>query len=150
MARSARQAKILEIIQQKEIETQEELAKELRELKFNITQATISRDIKELGLIKIMTPSKKYKYAYVESTTSAVATKYAAMLKNVIISLEAINNTVLVKTLKDMASSVCATIDKLGIEYIDGTVYGFDTVLIICRTNANAMNVYKKINEIIE
>lgn len=147
MARTTRQAKILEIIKQKEIETQEDLAKELRLADFDITQATISRDIKELGLIKIMTPSKRYKYAYVESSTSSATSKYNNILKESVISLEHINNLVICKTLKDMASAVCSIIDKMNYELIVGTVYGIDTVMIICHSNSDAILTYNKLSD---
>ena len=76
MARNLRQSKILELIKENEIETQEELVSHLRALNFDITQATISRDIKELGLIKIMTDDKKYKYAYIDSSDQQTSNKY--------------------------------------------------------------------------
>ena len=100
MARSARQSKILEIIQMKEIETQDELVSELRALNFDITQATISRDIKELGVIKILSDSKKYKYAYVDSSEQQVSNKYLGIFKESIISVKAVKNLVVIKTLK--------------------------------------------------
>ena len=150
MARTARQSKILELIKQKEIETQEDLARELRELNFKITQATISRDIKELGLIKITTQDKKCKYAYVEETSQVVSSKFNNVLKELVIKSEIINNTVVCKTLKDMASAVCAIIDKLNYELIFGTVYGIDTVMIICLTNEAAILTYEKLKEIME
>ncbi|MBQ7307296.1 MAG: arginine repressor [Clostridia bacterium] len=150
MARTARQSKILELIKQKEIETQEDLAKELRALNFEITQATISRDIKELGLIKIMTSSKRYKYAYVEATSSTVTSKYNNVLKELVINIEIVNNTVVCKTLKDMASAVSSIIDKLNYEIIFGTVYGFDTVMVICLTNEAAIIAYNKLKELID
>ena len=81
MARNSRQSKILEIISQNEIETQEELVDALREAKFDVTQATISRDIKELGLIKILSDSKKYKYAIVSSSVQTISNKNLAILK---------------------------------------------------------------------
>lgn len=149
MARTTRQSKILEIIQQKEIETQEDLAKELSLLNFNITQATISRDIKELGLIKVMSSSKKYKYAYVESHTSSATTKYNIILKESIIYIKIVNNLIVCKTLKDVASVVCSIIDKFNFDLVLGTVYGIDTVMIICQTNTDAVITYKKLSDTI-
>ena len=82
MARSVRQSKILELISTREIETQDELVALLREAKFDITQATISRDIKELGLIKILSAdSGKYKYAIVENGEQAFSNKYISIFK---------------------------------------------------------------------
>ena len=154
MTRPARQSKILDIIKQKEIETQEELAQELRKSNFDTTQATISRDIKELGLIKVMTASKKYKYASVDSSTiintiTTSTSKYINVLKELIINIEVINNTIICKTLKDMSTAVCSIIDKLNIDLIIGTVFGIDTVLIICRTNGDADSTYNKLIDLI-
>ena len=81
MARNSRQSKILELISLKEIETQDELVKELKDADYDVTQATISRDIKELGLIKIMSESKKYKYAIVNTTTQTLSNKCLTIYK---------------------------------------------------------------------
>ena len=116
MARSVRQSKILDLITYNEIETQEELVAKLRALNFDITQATISRDIKELGLIKILSAeTNKYKYAIVDSTEQQASNKYLLLFKESVISVKVAQNLVVIKTLKGMASSVCGLIDKLNI-----------------------------------
>ena len=147
MARSTRQSKILEIIQNNEIETQDELVNALRAQNFDITQATISRDIKELGLIKIMSDSKKYKYAYVDSSDQQMSSKYMSLLKETIISIKPVNNLVVIKTLKGVSSAVSGTVDKLGYKEIIGSVFGDETVMIICENNEDALNVSEKIKE---
>lgn len=149
MARSARQSKILEIIQQKEIETQDELVSELRALDYDITQATISRDIKELGLIKILSDSKKYKYAYIDSNEQQVSSKIMNLFKESIISMKPINNLVVIQTLKGVSSAVSSFIDKLNLKNILGSVYGDSTVMVICADNADSVNVYEKLAEMI-
>ena len=149
MARSARQSKILEIIQTKEIETQDELVSELRRLNFDITQATISRDIKELGLIKILSDSKKYKYAYVDSSEQSVSNKYLNVFKESIISVKAIKNLVVIKTLKGIAAAVSTCLDKLSLKYFIGTVFGDDTVMAICLTDQDAQEATIKILDMI-
>lgn len=131
MARSARQSKILEMISTKEIETQDELARELREAGFEITQATISRDIKELGLIKILSPSGKYKYAIVGSDEQVISNKFVSIFRESVISAKPAMNLVVVKTLKGMASSVCGFIDKLNLTELMGATYGDDTIMLI-------------------
>lgn len=147
MARTTRQSKILEIISSKEIETQDELVYELKVANYDVTQATISRDIKELGLIKILSnDSKKYKYAIVNNDEQAISTKYINILKESIISAKPVNNLVVVKTIKGIASSVCSLIDKLNLESIMGTVFGDDSVMIIMPTNHLADEVCTKIN----
>lgn len=147
MARTARQSKILELIAEKEIETQEELVNELREAGYDITQATISRDIKELGLIKILSDSKKYKYAFVDaSSTQQMSDKFAGIFKESLISIKPAQNLVVVKTLKGMASAISAFIDKMNLEYALGCVYGEDTVMVICTENDEALLTYEKLS----
>lgn len=149
MTRSARQSKILEIIAQKEIETQDELARELRAMDFDITQATISRDIKELGLIKIMTDSKRYKYAVVETTTPIISNKFSTILREAVISVRAINNLVVLKTLKGLSQAISGIIDKLGYEMVIGSVFGDETVMVICESNSDATLTYTKIQNLL-
>ena len=146
MARSSRQSKILEIIQSKEIETQDDLVRELRALNYDITQATISRDIKELGLIKIMTDDKRYKYAYVDNSEQQVSGKYMGIYREAIISVKNAQNLVVLKTLKGVASAISSFVDKLGLKNVLGTTYGDETVMVICQTNADATEVCDKIS----
>ena len=131
MARSSRQSKILELISTKEIETQEELARELKNANFEITQATISRDIKELGLTKILSSSGKYKYAILGSETQIVSNKYITIFKECVISVKPALNLAVVKTIKGMGASVCSFVDKLNLSELMGVTYGDDTVLLV-------------------
>lgn len=131
MARSARQSKILELISVKEIETQEELARELKNANFEITQATISRDIKELGLTKILTSSGKYKYAIVGSDEQQISNKFVTIFREAVISVKSVLNIVVIKTLKGLGSSVCSFVDKLNLNELVGAVNGDDTVMLI-------------------
>lgn len=149
MARSLRQSKILEIIANNEIETQDELVQALRNLNYDVTQATVSRDIKELGLIKILSDSKKYKYAYVDATEQQVSNKIVGIYKEVVISVKTAQNLVVVKTLKGFASSISQYIDKMNLDKVMGTVFGDDTVMIITENNMDAENVYEKLVNII-
>lgn len=149
MARSLRQSKILEIIANNEIETQDELVQALRNLNYDVTQATVSRDIKELGLIKILSDSKKYKYAYVETNEQQVSNKIVGIYKEVVISVKTAQNLVVIKTLKGFASSISQYIDKMNIDKIMGTVYGDDTVMCIAENNFDAEIVYEKLINIL-
>lgn len=150
MARSVRQSKILELISTREIETQDELVALLREAKFDITQATISRDIKELGLIKILSAdSGKYKYAIVENGEQAVSNKYISIFKEAVISIRPAQNLVVLKTIKTMAGAICGLIDKLNLDCVLGAVAGDDTVMIIFPTSLNAEESAKSINKMI-
>lgn len=131
MARSLRQSKILELISTKEIETQDELARELKNANFEITQATISRDIKELGLTKIQSSNGRYKYAILGSEQQVVSNKYITIFKESVISVKPALNLAVVKTIKGMGSSVCSFIDKLNLNELMGATYGDDTVMLI-------------------
>ena len=149
MARSARQSKILELISTKEIETQDELARELRNANFEITQATISIDIKELGLTKILTNSGKYKYAIVGSDEQQISNKFVSIFREAVISAKAVLNIVVVKTLKGMGEGVCSFIDKLNLIELVGAVNGDDTVMLIFPTAAYAADAVYSITDML-
>ena len=138
MARSARQSKILELISTKEIETQDELARELRNANFDITQATISRDIKELGLTKILSSTGKYKYCIVSSEEQVISNKYITIFKESVISVKPACILVVLKTMKGMAQAIASFVDKLNINELLGATHGDDTVMLIFPTAENA------------
>lgn len=146
MARSARQSKILELISVKEIETQDELARELKNANFDITQATISRDIKELGLTKILTSTGKYKYAVVGNDEQHLSNKNVLIFKEAIISIKSAMNLVILKTLKGMASGVCSFVDKLNLNNLMGAVNGDDCVMLIFSTTIEANDTLSSLN----
>jgi transcriptional regulator of arginine metabolism len=131
MARNSRQAKILEIISSKAIETQDELVTELRLANFDITQATISRDIKELGLIKIATENNKYKYAVMGATAPTASSKKMSIFKECVVSIKTALNLVVVKTIGGTAGLVSNFIDSLSLNSVLGCTYGDDTVMVI-------------------
>ena len=150
MARSDRQSKILELISTREIETQDELVECLRNANFDITQATISRDIKELGLIKILSAETgKYKYSLVDSGEQAISNKYISIFKEAVISIKPAQNLVVLKTIKAMASSICSLIDKLNLDSVMGAVAGDDTVMIILPTNDVAHKIVYTLENLI-
>lgn len=139
---------IRKIIDQKPIETQEELAKELQKQGFKVTQATISRDIKELGLIKILKNNGKYCYAEPEGF-SFLTDKFLRMLKESIISMDSAENLIVVKTLSGAASAAAEAIDNLPWNEILGTIAGDNTILIIAKSKDAVENIIRKFNEII-
>lgn len=149
MPRSSRQSKILEIISTYEVCTQEELVAKLRSLDYDVTQATISRDIKELGLIKKnSSETGKSKYVFPESATSS-SNKYLYVLKEAIISIKSVKNLVVIKTLKSMASSICSVVDSFNLEDSLGSVFGDDTVMIIFSNNEDALYCASKLEAMI-
>lgn len=147
MLRSARHAKILEIITRKEIETQEELCAELNALNLVVTQATISRDIRDLHLFKVAGIEKKYRYAYINDGESEISPKMKSLFRDCVVSIKAAKNLVVVKTLTGNGANAGAVVDKLNYEGIVGSVAGDDTLLIVCETDECAVAVVEKINE---
>lgn len=149
MSKTVRQNKIIEIISSKEVETQEELVNILNELNFNVTQATVSRDIKELGLIKVAGKVKKHAYAYEHKATDLQEIKLMHLFKNCVVSIDVAKNIVVVKTLGGNGNSAGVMIDKLKLEQIVGSVAGDDTVIIVTRTDEDAYQVSKRLNELL-
>lgn len=147
MLRSARQAKILEVIAHKEIETQEELCEELNALNYVVTQATISRDIRDLHLFKVAGVEKKYRYAYINDGESQISPKMKNLFRECVISIRAAQNLVVIKTLTGNGANAGAVVDKLNYSEVVGSVAGDDTLLIICEDNASAATIVEKINE---
>ena len=134
-----RQAAILDIITSNEIKTQEELSAHLRDRGYNATQATISRDIKELRLIKVASHSGGYQYSTPEQSSSAT---HMSRLKNIfrecVVKVDRAQNLVVLKTLVGMANAAAAAIDAMKIRDIVGTLAGDDNILVILRTNEEA------------
>ena len=147
MLRAARHAKILEIITQKEIETQEELCAELNSMSYVVTQATISRDIRDLHLFKVAGVEKKYRYAYINENENEISPKMKSLFRNCVLSVKCAQNLVVVKTLAGNGSNAGAVVDKLNHDEIVGSVAGDDTLLIVCETNDGAIAIVNKINE---
>lgn len=146
MLRSARHAKILEIISTKEIETQEELCAELNARNLVVTQATISRDIRDLHLFKVAGIEKKYRYAYINDGESEISPKMKNLFRECVISVKAAKNLVVVKTLAGNGANAGAVVDKLSYGEIVGSVAGDDTLLIVCEDDEKAQTVVERIN----
>lgn len=150
MLRTARHAKILEIIANKEIETQEELCAELNAMNYVVTQATISRDIRDLRLFKVAGVEKKYRYAYINENESNVSPKLRSLFRDCVLSVRAAQNLVVIKTLTGNGANAGAVVDKLNHEEIVGSVAGDDTLLVVCEDNQAAASVVNKINEFLK
>ena len=150
MLRSARHAKILEIISRKEIETQEELCAELNALNLVVTQATISRDIRDLHLFKVAGVEKKYRYAYINDGESEISPKMKSLFRDCVIGVKEAQNLVVVKTLTGNGANAGAVVDKLNYEEVVGSVAGDDTLLVVCTDEAAATVVVQKITEFIK
>lgn len=136
-----RHAKILEIIEKNQIETQEDLQNSLKEHGFDVTQATISRDIRELKLVKHLSGNGKYIYAASNINAQAqndVEIKAYSIFRDSIASVDYAINTVCIKCFTGMAGAACATIDALHWEGVLGTLAGDDTIFVLCRTEEYA------------
>ncbi|MBE7088176.1 MAG: arginine repressor [Clostridiales bacterium] len=149
MHRNARQAKILEIIGRMEVETQEELCGELNKLNFNVTQATISRDIKELKLYKVAGTVKKYKYAYIEEDGDAVTNKMRNLFRECVQSINYANNIIIIKTMRGNAPTAGVFVDSLQLNEVIGCLAGDDTLLLVADSNDNAPKIVEKLSEYI-
>lgn len=142
-----RQSKILEIIRDYEIDTQEALAEKLNGAGFNVTQATVSRDIRELKLTKVSTGLGKQKYV----TTSSDGTEISQRLKRVfsdgVISIDFAQNIIVIKTLTGMAMAVAAALDAMDNAEIMGTIAGDDTVFCVVKNEGRAVRLIEKLKE---
>ncbi len=140
-----RQSKILDIIKETAVETQEELAKELNRLDFNVTQATVSRDIKELGLIKTL-DGGKYRYSYITGENRDISGKLKNLFRESVLSIDSANNLIVIKTLSGSANAAAMAVDKMNLDKILGSIAGDDTLMLIVKANKDVpavMNLLK-------
>lgn len=145
-----RQSKIIEIIQKKEVETQDELSALLEKDGFRVTQATVSRDIRELKLTKIPTAGGRQKYAVITDAPENLSKKYERVLREGFLSMDMAQNILVIKTVSGMASAVCAAIDAMKMREIVGSIAGDDTIMCAIRTVDDTYAVMKKIRRIVE
>ncbi|MDD6727808.1 MAG: arginine repressor [Eubacteriales bacterium] len=145
-----RHAKILELINSREIETQEELQALLMKAGFEVTQATISRDIKELRLVKELSEKGRYYYSSGKKASTEAVKRTGGIFAESIISVEHAMNIVCVKCLSGMAVAVCTAIDSMEWTGVVGTISGDDTIFVLCKTQEFAkiftMNMEKILN----
>jgi len=147
--RYSRQNRILGLIKELEIETQEKLAYLLKEDGFDVTQATVSRDIKELQLIKTLSPSGKYKYALGMATDTPITDRFVKIFKDTIISVASSGNLIVIKTLTGCANAAAEAIDSLSLPFMLGTIAGDNTILIVVDDEKNVLFLQEKFNELL-
>lgn len=149
--KSKRHAKILEIINQYDIETQEELLVKLHEAGFRITQATVSRDIKELLLVKVQSETGGYKYSASAARDSVdMSFKFHAVFIESVLSIDFAENIVVVRCFTGMANAACAALDSIQWKGIVGTIAGDDTFLCIMRDKNSAIDLVKQLKQLIK
>ena len=147
--RSVRWEAILRIISERPISTQQELTDELCKQGYEVTQATVSRDIKDLKLVKTAMSSGGYRYkAGRDDRNAKAAEKFHALYKAASIRIDCAMNQVVIHCLNGMAGAVCAAMDSFGFDEIIGTIAGDDTILIITRSEKAALELMKKLNAI--
>ena len=145
-----RQAKILEIISEHKVETQEELSDRLRAVGFSTTQATISRDIKELRIVKLADPGGRSYYAVSNSEAdSSLATRLSTIFRESVISFDCAENIIVIKTLPALASAACSAIDAMRSDRIVGTLAGDDTGILIMRSKEAAADFADQIRTLL-
>jgi transcriptional regulator of arginine metabolism len=147
--KTKRQAKILELIRTYDIETQEELSAYLEKEGFAATQATISRDIRELKLTKIPMDSGKQRYTVLSEEKEQLAEKYVRVLREGYVSMDMAQNILVIKTVSGMAGAVCAAIDAMQISGIVGSIAGDDTIMCAVRTTGEATDIMAHLQKII-
>ena len=145
--KGTRQSKILDIIGKQQIETQEDLILKLREEGYDVTQATVSRDIRELKLIKTLTDNGSYRYSVPTSDAHQSQHIYSTALANSLKSVEYAQNIIVVKTYPGIGQAVGAAIDSLQEPNLLGSVAGDDTVIIIARSTDFAVDFATRIRE---
>ena len=151
MSKNPRRQRIVELINAYELNTQDEIVNLLNNEGFAVTQATVSRDVKVLGLVKVKGVTKNFKYAMPKKTEQSAVTedKVITLLKTFIVSIQRAKNLVVIKTLEGNGSSCGMAVDKIGMKEIIGSVAGDDTLLIIAGSDDDAEIIVKHFKELV-
>lgn len=148
--KNKRHQRIIELIEQFDIETQEELVGKLLADGFNITQATVSRDIRELKITKIPNGKGKQKYVVLNNDVEHLADKYIRIIKDGVMGMDTAQNILVIKTVSGMAMAVAAALDAMNLTEVVGSIAGDDTIMVAVRTSQDAVLVKDKIAEMIQ
>lgn len=148
--KKTRHAKIIELIQKYEVETQEELAARLREAGFNVTQATVSRDIRELKLSKVPAHQGRQKYVVLKQDDSHLEDKYSRVLRDGYVFMEMAQNILVIRTVSGMAMAAAAALDALRFEEVVGCIAGDDTIFVAVRTVEETRVLMEKIQNLLK
>lgn len=143
-----RHSKIIEIITTYDIDTQDELIARLREAGYEVTQATVSRDIRDLKLVKIATPDHGYKYALSAHDDIHISGKYRNIMRETIISVDYATNFVVLRTYSGMAQAAAAAVDGMGWSEIVGTIAGDDTIFVMMRDPSAAIEFAERLRQL--
>ena len=140
---------ILKVIEQQDISTQEELLSALKEHGLDVTQATVSRDIKELGLIKSMGRNGKYRYTAPKAVDNETSKSFHSIIAPSVLWVDSALNTVVIKCYAGMAQAVCAAFDTMELNGVVGTLAGDDTIFVLCRTEELAAELVQSVRNMI-
>jgi len=141
---------ILKLIEEKPIATQEELLEYLCSHDYDVTQATVSRDIKELRLIKVADSNGRYRYSLPQEKPNDLSSKFQMIFNSAIKSVDYAMNIVCINCHSGMAQGACSALDNMGYTEIVGTVAGDDTIFVLCRTEENAGSLAESLKRFIE
>ena len=147
--KARRQAEILSIIQEYDIETQDQLLEKLREKGLKSTQATISRDIKDLRIVKELSDSGSYRYTVQQTESASFVSRLNNIFHECVIKLDHAQNIVVIHTMPGLASAACSAVDSMDISYVVGTIAGDDTGLILMRDSDYAREFCEELRGII-
>ena len=145
-----RHAKIIELIHESEIETQEELVERLNQAGFGVTQPTVSRDIRELKLTKIAGANGKSHYEITSTPKDNLSKKYSRVLKDGLVSMDMAQNILVIKTVPGMAMGVAAALDELKFKEIVGSIAGDDTIMCAVKNADHTLLVMEKLRKVLE
>ncbi len=143
--KTSRQNKIVELINQYDVETQEELADLLNKEGYHVTQATVSRDIRELKLSKVTASNGKQKYAVLMDHQAGLNEKYVRVLRDAFVSADHAGNILVIKTISGMAMAAAAALDALNFSGIVGCIAGDDTIMCAVRTETESISIMAEI-----
>lgn len=148
--KTRRHAKILEIISEYAVDTQEELLKFLRDAGFDVTQATVSRDIKELRLIKTLGPNGTYRYSTVKLENDNISAKFHSLFTDAVVNIDYAGNIVVIKCLPGMAQAACAAFDAMHWGSVVGSLAGEDTFLCITKDENRSVDLVTELKKLLK
>ena len=148
--KTKRQAKMLELIRKHETETQEELSDYLQKEGYQVTQATVSRDIRELKLTKVAMSNGRQKYAALTDNSEDLSEKYIRVFRDGFVSMDMAQNILVIKTVSGMAMAVAAAIDAMHLHEIVGCIAGDDTIMCAVRSVDDTIEVIGRLRKLVE
>ena len=148
--KTKRQAKILELIRRSDIETQEELSDRLEQEGFQVTQATVSRDIRELKLTKVALSNGRQKYTAIMEQDENLSEKYTRVFKDGFVSMDMAQNILVIKTVSGMAMAVAAALDAMHLHEIVGCIAGDDTIMCAIRSVEDTVEIMGRLRQLVE